>query len=260
MIINHGVRGSIPTPSHKMLGYGGNTPCVEVKTSDYQLIFDCGSGFSKVDFDNDLQTIVFISHFHHDHIQGLAFNDYKSASDKKIILTSAHSDKKTTFSNLFNYYKLPYFPVSFLDIINKFEFYEFDQVVDNFKDLNINSIDLNHPGNSKGYSIISDQKKFCYLLDNEFQNNQKSKVIKFCNYSDTVIWDGMYLDSELIDKRGWGHSSVEQGIEIANSIEVKNFLISHHSPLREDSDIEILKKNISTNKVKFASENEVIEF
>ena len=104
MIINHGVRGSIPTPSHKMLGYGGNTLCVEVRTSNYQLIFDCGSGFSKVNFDNDLQTIVFISHFHHDHIQGLAFNDYKSASDKKIILTSAHSDKKTTFSNLFNYY------------------------------------------------------------------------------------------------------------------------------------------------------------
>jgi ribonuclease BN (tRNA processing enzyme) len=126
--------------------------------------------------------------------------------------------------------------------------------------LNINSIDLNHPGNSKGYSIISGQKKFCYLLDNEFQNNQKSKVIKFCNYSDTVIWDGMYLDSELKDKRGWGHSSVEQGIDIANNIEVKNFLISHHSPLREDTDIETLKKNISTNKVKFASENEVIEF
>ena len=58
MIINHGVRGSIPTPSHKMLGYGGNTPCVEVKTSDYQLIFDCGSGFSKVDFDNDWQRIA----------------------------------------------------------------------------------------------------------------------------------------------------------------------------------------------------------
>ena len=41
---------------------------------------------------------------------------------------------------------------------------------------------------------------------------------------------------------------------------VKNFLISHHSPLREDTDIETLKKNISINKVKFASENEVIEF
>jgi ribonuclease BN (tRNA processing enzyme) len=70
----------------------------------------------------------------------------------------------------------------------------------------------------------------------------------------------MYLDSELKDKKGWGHSSVEQGVDIANNIEVKNFLISHHSPLREDTDIETLKKNISTNKVKFASENEVIEF
>jgi phosphoribosyl 1,2-cyclic phosphodiesterase len=74
MIINHGVRGSIPNPSKNTIGFGGNTPCVELKTSKYQLIFDCGSGFSKVDFSNDLQTILFISHFHHDHIQGLAFN------------------------------------------------------------------------------------------------------------------------------------------------------------------------------------------
>ena len=50
MIINHGVRGSIPNPSYQTLGYGGNTPCVEFKTKKYQLIFDCGSGFSKVRF------------------------------------------------------------------------------------------------------------------------------------------------------------------------------------------------------------------
>ena len=76
MIINHGVRGSTPNPSQNYLFFGGNTPCVEIKTQKYQLIFDCGSGFSKVDFTNDLETILFISHFHHDHIQGLAFNNY----------------------------------------------------------------------------------------------------------------------------------------------------------------------------------------
>ena len=43
----------------------------------------------------------------------------------------------------------------------------------------------------------------------------------------------MYLESEIISKKGWGHSSVEQGIDFANQINVKNFLISHHSPLRE---------------------------
>ena len=72
MIINHGVRGSTPNASQNYLFFGGNTPCVEIRTQKYQLIFDCGSGFSKVNFSNDLETILFISHFHHDHIQGLA--------------------------------------------------------------------------------------------------------------------------------------------------------------------------------------------
>ena len=100
MIINHGVRGSIPCPNYKTLAYGGNTPCVELKNSKYQLIFDCGSGFSKVDFSNHLITIIFISHFHHDHIQGLAFNNYISELNKKIILTSAHSSVKNTYKKL----------------------------------------------------------------------------------------------------------------------------------------------------------------
>ena len=260
MIINHGVRGSIPSPSHKTVVYGGNTPCVEVITSKYQLIFDCGSGFSKIDFSNNLQTIIFISHFHHDHIQGLAFNSFNIKVNKKIILTSAHSNPNDTYKNLTNYYNHPYFPVDFINIINNFKFTQFEQVVSDFKDLNIDSIELNHPGNCSGYSITSDNKKFCYLLDNEYDDLQKDELIEFCNFSDTIIWDGMYLDIELSDKKGWGHSSIEQGINFSNQIEVKNFLISHHAPSREDDEIEQIKKNLFNNKVKFASENEVIDF
>ena len=260
MIINHGVRGSTPNPSQNYLSFGGNTPCVEIKTQQYQLIFDCGSGFSKVNFSNDLETILFISHFHHDHIQGLAFNNYDTNNGKKITLTSAHSNKTDTFNNLNAYYSNPYFPVNFVEIINKFEFLDFEQVVNNFKDLNINSIDLNHPGNCSGYSITSNKKKFCYLLDNEYEDVQEEKLINFCDQSETIIWDGMFLESELSDKKGWGHSSIEQGISLADKIHVKNFLISHHSPSRDDKEIKKIEKKLLSKKIKFASENEVIEF
>ena len=260
MIINHGVRGSIPNPSYQTLGYGGNTPCVEIKTKKYQLIFDCGSGFSKVKLSDNRQTIIFISHFHHDHIQGLAFNSYNSGLNKKIILTSAHSNTETTYKNLSNYYDNPYFPVNFIEVINKFEFLKFKDVVSKFNDLKIRSINLNHPGNCSGYSIESEQKKFCYLLDNEYEDSQENELVKFCDNSDTVIWDGMYLESELDSKKGWWHSSVEQGIEFANKIKFKNFLISHHSPSREDNEINIIQDNIINKKIKFASENEVINF
>lgn len=260
MIINHGVRGSAPNPNQDYMLFGGNTPCVEIRTQKYQLVFDCGSGLPKINFSNDLETIIFLSHFHHDHIQGLAFNNYNFPTKNKIIITSAHSNKIDTYNNLANYYSSPYFPVNFFEILNKFKFLEFDQVVSNYKDLNIKSIDLNHPGNSFGYSITSNNQKFCYLLDNEYQGSQEKKLIEFCNDSNTVIWDGMFLDSELLDKKGWGHSSVEQGVVLADKINVKNFLISHHSPSRSDNEIKKLENLLHNNNVKFASENEVMEF
>ena len=140
----------------------------------------------------------------------------------------------------------------------KFKFiHEFIGILE---DLNIDSIDLNHPGNSSGYSIKSDNKKFCYLLDNEYEDVQEEKLINFCDQSEAIIWDGMFLESELSDKKGWGHSSIEQGIALADKIDVKNFLISHHSPSRDDKEIKDIENKISNKKVKFASENEVIEF
>ena len=59
----------------------------------------------------------------------------------------------------------------------------------------------------------------------------------------------MYLDSELSDKKGWGHSSIEQGIILADKINVKNFLISHHSPSRNDKEIQNLEKTIQVRKL-----------
>src|SRR4051812_1603506 len=40
-----GVRGSTPSPGKDKLVYGGNTPCVEIRTASNQvLVFDGGSG------------------------------------------------------------------------------------------------------------------------------------------------------------------------------------------------------------------------
>ena len=40
MILNHGVRGSIPTCNADTSYYGGSTPCVEIVTNEAQVIFD----------------------------------------------------------------------------------------------------------------------------------------------------------------------------------------------------------------------------
>lgn len=61
---------------------GGNTSCVEVQTSDGQIIIlDAGTGIRELGIDlmnrpeykKNKHVHLFISHFHWDHIQGLPF-------------------------------------------------------------------------------------------------------------------------------------------------------------------------------------------
>ena len=76
-----GVRGSMPTPHPRTLKYGGNTPCVEIETPQgHTIILDCGTGITHLGKQlaektppKGLHLMVFLTHFHWDHIQGLPF-------------------------------------------------------------------------------------------------------------------------------------------------------------------------------------------
>ena len=83
-----GVRGSNPTPDKDKMEFGGETSCIEVKTSDNELIvLDMGSGIRNLGNEilNDpsypKNIHIFLSHFHWDHIMGfLLFTPFYDAS------------------------------------------------------------------------------------------------------------------------------------------------------------------------------------
>ena len=77
-----GTRGSVPTPDAGNTRYGGNTPCVEVRSNEGDLlILDAGielhwlgdnlmmNGFGG----GQGQAHILVSHTHWGHIQGLPF-------------------------------------------------------------------------------------------------------------------------------------------------------------------------------------------
>src|SRR5512137_2139442 len=73
-----GARGSIPVSGSEYLRYGGDTPCVEIRTADDDIvIIDAGSGIRRLG--NRLlaekrhdYTLIF-THAHWDHIMGFPF-------------------------------------------------------------------------------------------------------------------------------------------------------------------------------------------
>jgi phosphoribosyl 1,2-cyclic phosphodiesterase len=81
-VIFYGVRGSIPAPGPETVRYGGNTPCVAVRSAAGDLlILDSGTGISWLgrsmiegEFGRGQGcAAILLSHAHWDHIQGFPF-------------------------------------------------------------------------------------------------------------------------------------------------------------------------------------------
>ena len=238
-IILHGCRGSIALSSKEFLKYGGYTSCYELMAGNTQVIFDTGTGFQNVSFQKASKKIILFSHLHHDHIQGLAFNSDIFNLSCNIVLSSALYEATELRNKIHTFFSGSYFPFDLTGELKNLKFQNFFALVKNNKDnILIESCEMNHPGRSFGYSITHENKKFVYLSDNEFEHWQLTKLCDFCENSDVILWDGMFTDKDLIDKKGWGHSSIGQGVEFFNKINCKKMLITHHAPGRTDYDLD----------------------
>ena len=241
----HGCRGSIPSCSEETVGYGGNTSCYEIRFDNFQIIIDSGSGFRTVKLDPNLTKIILYSHWHHDHIQGLPFNSDIFNSANEISLCSALSTKRPFRHTLQTYFSGGYFPVDIVTVLKNLKFFNVSELQQKFKtDFKLDWLELNHPGGSAGYSVHYQDKKFCYLCDNEYETSQLEALADFCKSADLVIWDGMFTDDELTQKKGWGHSSIEQALDFFEAATISKVLISHHDPSRTDVQLDNLARSL----------------
>ena len=257
----HGVRGSIPASGSEFSKFGGHTTCIEVMTDTAQIILDAGSGFQSVKICNDRPVIILLSHFHHDHIQGLGFNQGLFSNQSEIFICSALCSGEETYGHLQTYYSGALFPIELLSEISNLKIKTFKEVQSIFaQTFLLNTCQLNHPGGSAAYSVETTTTKLCCLLDNEYKESQLEILSDFIDEAELTIWDGMFTDNELEKFRGWGHSSVEQGLRLLSQSKCKKLAITHHAPKRTDSHLGQIKKTIKCPDAFLAYENQSFQF
>ncbi len=257
-VIFHGVRGSISASGVEFSDYGGHTTCTEIMTDAAQFIIDAGSGFQNVALADDRPIVILLSHFHHDHIQGLGFNPSLFSKRAEIFICSALCSEESTQSYLQQYYGGKYFPIELLSEISKLRIVSFRELKSIFaRDLAIESYGLNHPGGSAAYSITTSTAKLCSLLDNEYREDQFQSLSAFVNEANLTIWDGMFTADELPQYRGWGHSSIEQGESFLERSNCKRLAITHHAPYRTDIQLDVMQQNFKDPSIFIAREKQV---
>lgn len=247
-IIFYGTRGSVPVPDRNFSEFGGNTPCLLVGFENGRIaIFDAGTGLRKLGNDLLDQSIeqydnIFIglTHTHWDHIQGFPY--FKPAYDTRRRFTIARCGKgRVASSNLAGAFEIQmqqdFFPVPFNRMGAELTFWEPEILSFTAPSgVHIFTAQHNHPGGGAfGYRITEGAKTLVYCTDVEYLDGIiDPKVVELARDADLLIHDAQFTTEELIQKKGWGHSTWEQAVEVAEVAGVKQLALFHHDPDHDD--------------------------
>ena len=252
-----GVRGSTATPGSEFSDFGGNTSCTEVIHNKFQVILDAGTGFKDVKIRKDVPVLILFSHFHFDHIQGLPFCRDLLSPERPIYFSSALVSKEELKGILGSCFSPHYFPIELVENLTHIQYLEFPEASKLINSsCEITSVSLRHPGGASGYKFQTNEGHFCYFLDHEYDDESSNDLFEAAKDSKLIIWDGMFTDDELKMRKGWGHSSIEQGSNFLDKSVASTLAICHHSPYREDQEMLQLEMKLTDNNIFLAREGQ----
>ncbi len=237
-----GVRGSIATPSPRHIVFGGNTSCIEVAMGGERVILDAGTGIRSMGHHLTRKGIgrahLLLSHTHWDHINGFPFFSPAFRKDGAFHVMAGHLADRGGVRDVFcSQMAQPMFPVPLDQMAAKLSFADF-RAGDSFslsRRIRVRTAPLNHPDGATGYRIEFGGKSLCYITDTEHRPGQPDQnILALVAGADAMIYDSTYTDDEFNDKRGWGHSTWQEGVRLARAADVRMLLIFHHDPDHED--------------------------
>ncbi len=236
-----GVRGTVPTSAASHLGYGGNTTCLEVRSSDGVVMIDAGTGAVQLgtclqeEFrGSELALPILMTHFHWDHIQGLPhFAPLYSPANKIIFHASRPAEQ--TKEILERQMSDPYYPISldylaaekgFVDVgSNPFQHFGID----------VHPFPLHHPQGATGYRLESNGKIITHASDLEHGHDKLDRTLReFAQDADILIYDAQYTPKEYVSWKGRGHSTWLEATRVARDSKVSRLILFHHDPQHDD--------------------------
>jgi phosphoribosyl 1,2-cyclic phosphodiesterase len=243
-----GVRGTVPCASNATARYGGNTSCVEVRCGGHLIILDAGTGTRPLGRalmnggTSGIDADIFLSHCHIDHINGLPFFAPAFASGNHLRLWAGNfapaCGVETVIRKLIS---PPLFPVEVEVLKADVDYCDFKpgDILTPRTDITVRTAPLDHPNGATGYRIEYAGRSLAYITDTESRNDSCIRdILALSRNVDLMIFDCTYTESELPSRAGWGHSTWQQGVRLAEVAGAKAFCLFHHDPDRDDATLD----------------------
>ena len=249
----HGVRGSIPTPGPQTMRYGGNSVAVSITLADGTLLLlDAGTGLREFGKTLEQREILvgrahlLLSHLHFDHIIGLPFFAPMYRAGFELAVHPVVADRapgkdprKIIFDGIHT-------PMGLEALPSRTYVAQHENEVWTIGSARIRRIALNHPGGSQGFRIDdADGASLTYLTDNELQppgvpRSTPEQLARFSSGTGMLISDAQLLPEDIPEKRGWGHSTLPEALQLGRAAQPLCQALFHHDPDRTDDQLDVI--------------------
>ncbi|MCL2616607.1 MAG: MBL fold metallo-hydrolase, partial [Defluviitaleaceae bacterium] len=118
----------------------------------------------------------------------------------------------------------------------------------------VTAFSADHPDNTVSYHITDGHKTCVHLLDSEIAGIRQESydiLLNHCRGADIVVSDAAYSVKDYPKYVGWGHSTIEDGIRLANDSGCKKMLFAHFSQSYDDDELDSWEKYFAGDKGRF---------
>ena len=263
-----GVRGSMPNTADRLRTFGGATSGYLVEIGDEAIYLDAGSGLMRPCDTADKNISILLSHPHLDHIIGLPIFLMNQKKDQRVTIYAKQRKDLDARAQVDRVFSPPTWPIRMDENANPVIYQTLPEEKESsfeIGDVTVETLEGNHPGGCSIYRLTHDGKRIVYATDYEHSADSDERLIAYAKDCDLLIYDGQYTEDEYEKCRGFGHSTAEHGLSIAESAGAAYLLITHFNPDHTDEFLknreeEIKKKAVDLPfTVTFAKVGDTIE-
>lgn len=252
-----GVRGYVPTPGAEYLRYGGNTCCMLLCGEAGELVtLDTGTGFCQLG-DKLMQRefrhgrghlTLLITHTYWDHLLGLPFPGVVHIPGNQLDIYGPDNTRgslELTYNGVLSPVYSPVYGLAHIGATHNF--HSVSTRPFQVGKLTVRALPLARHKHSPiwAYRVEENERAVVYITDVRYTDDEIwQQAVGFARGAQVLVHSAPYLRDERAED--YGHSRVEDAIDLAVAAGVGRLYLFHHAPTRTDDQLDELVSHCRT--------------
>lgn len=248
-----GARGGETVTDPAYCRYGGDTTSFWIAgAGGEQIVVDAGTGIGSVarrmqaGVPSARALLLLFSHFHLDHMAGLPSFTPLYDPNWTVEMASRVFDDLTVEDVVSSFVAPPLWPLTLDELAAAKRFRILDgesmERPSQYGGLHVRWCVLHHPGGSTAFRIEEPATGTSLVIATDVEwaeadEEHRAALKELCatpQGADLLVFDGKCAPDNYEPYRGWGHSTWQEGIDLAQACGVKQLRITHHGPEMDD--------------------------